>query len=102
MSNILRATSSGVLTGNAQVSSLSGYLMGVDVQAPATGITTITIYDSNNSTTSGKLVLSEIVMDAGFMSLTHEYFAPVCSNNGLYVTLSGPTLRYIVRYSLGG
>ena len=96
------ATSSGIKTASAQIMNGAGCLMGIDVQSPASGITLLTIYDSADSDITNKLVLAEVEMDAGFMSLTHEYMAPVVANNGIYVIMTGPSLRYIVRYSLGG
>lgn len=94
------STSSGLLTASSQIISQPGYLMGFDVQTPTTGTVTLTFYDSENSTTSGKLVIAEAEVDAGFCSLNHEYMNPIVANRGIYVTCSAGTFSYIVRYSL--
>lgn len=96
------STSSGLKTSSAQISSMSGSLMGVDVQSPTSGSNLLTIYDSENSSTSGKKVLVIIEADAGMVGINHEFFAPVAVNRGIYVAVSGTgtDYSYIVRYAL--
>ena len=103
---MLFSNTSGLKTEAAQILSQSGALMGVDAIGPTVGCAIIRIYDSADSSTSGKLVLSELHVDAGMMSLNHEYFRPVVVNNGMYVTVtyadgSEEDATYIVRYALG-
>lgn len=76
--------------------------MGVDVRCPDTGRTFLTVYDSENSDISGKLVLAELEADAGMVSINHEFFAPVAVNRGIYVDVSGTGVNYayIVRFAL--
>lgn len=97
------STSSGLKTASAQITSGPGALIGIDATPPDTGMTTITIYDSENSTTSGKLVIAEIHLDAGHISVNHEYTIPIAVNRGIYCTYSssGSNGTYICRYMLG-
>lgn len=94
--------SSGSKTVSAQISVLRSLLSGIDMISPTTGTATLTIYDSNNSTTSGKLVLAEMEVDAGMPSCNHQYTNMVQANNGIYVELtdSSNSASYIIRYAL--
>lgn len=76
--------------------------MGIDVQCPSTGYNILTVYDSADSNTSGKLVIAIIEADAGMVGINHEFFAPVAVNRGIYVAVSGTgtDYSYIVRYAL--
>ncbi len=98
------STSSGQKTASAQISSSRGTLAGVDLNGPTTGGAILTIYDSSNSTTAGKLILCEVYCDAGMMSVNHEFTRPVAVNSGIYADLtyngSGSGSNFIVRYSL--
>lgn len=94
------STSSGLKSASSQIINQSGYLMGIDVVTPTTGTTLLTFYDSENSTTTDKLIIAEVEVDAGFSTLNHEFYAPVIANRGIYVTLTGQTVNYIIRYSL--
>ena len=96
------STPSGLKTANAQVSSMGGSLMGIDVQCPSSGKNLVTVYDSENSSTSGKLIICIVEADAGMVSINHEFFAPVAVNRGIYVSVSGTgtDYSYIVRYAL--
>jgi hypothetical protein len=93
------STSSGVKTASSQILSARGGLCGVDTTAPSSGSSVLTIYDSENSTTSGKLVLAEMHLDAGLASLNHEYVVPVGANRGIYcvLTSTGAGTTYVVR-----
>lgn len=94
--------SSGVLAANTQITSRTSFLAGIDMISPSTGTATVTVYDSSNSITSGKLVLAEFEIDAGMPSCNHEYTNFVNANSGLYVTLVDPssTASFIIRYAL--
>ncbi len=96
------STSSGLKTGPAQISTMAGSLMGVDVQCPSTGYNLITIYDSEDSSIAGKTVIAMVEADAGMVGINHEFFAPAAVNRGIYVSISGTgtDYSYIVRYSL--
>lgn len=96
------STSSGLKTDSAQISVLCGSLRGLDVKAASAGSNLFTVYDSFNSSVSGKLVLAIIEADAGMVSVNHEFFSPLAVNNGIYVVVSGDgsDYSYIVRYAL--
>lgn len=96
------STSSGLKTTSTQISTQPGSLSGVDVRSPTSGVSYLTLYDSENSSTSGKLVLAVVEADAGMVSVNHEFFIPVAVNRGIYAELSGSGVdaQYIVRFSL--
>jgi hypothetical protein len=95
------ATSSGLKTTSAQITTLPSYLEAVLIDPPTSGITTLTIYDSENSDTTGKLVLAFFEKYAGESS-DIQPFKPVIANRGIYCVLSAPlnTSSFIVHYSL--
>lgn len=95
------STSSGVKIASSQILVGSGALHGVDLSPPTTGQSTLTVYDSENSTILGKLVLAEVYVDAGLATVNHEYFNPVCVNRGIYTVFSGNGNNYIIRYIAG-
>lgn len=97
----ISGTSSGIKTTSSQISSGSGWLLGVDVKSPTTGTTIVTFYDSEDSDTTNKVVVAEIEVDAGLGSLNHDYPHPVYVNRGIYASFSGQTTNFIVRYALG-
>jgi hypothetical protein len=95
-----RSTSSGRKTASTQISVNPGFLAGFDVVAAATGTTTLILYDSATSDTTGKLILAEAQVDAGMPSLNHVYFLPIVVNEGIYVDLAGSG-SYVVHYGAG-
>lgn len=98
------STSSGKKLGSAQIASFTGALCGIDVLAPDTGSVIVYIYDSENSSTSGKNILAELHVDAGLMGMNHEFTRPVNANRGIYaemIELGGTGSSFIVRYFLG-
>jgi hypothetical protein len=98
------ASSSGQKTASGQISTFSGALMGVDLTPPTTGYSILVIYDSEDSNTSGKTILTEVLVDAGAVGVNHEYFIPVAVNRGLYCTLTSvgsADSHYYVRFMLG-
>lgn len=95
------ATSSGKKTAAAQISTQPSYLIGIDCRSPSSGTTILTIYDSSDSNTTGKLILAEVEVDAGMPVLNHEFSTPVAANSGIYVDVTGAaTGSFIARYSL--
>ena len=91
---------------SAQISINPGSLSGVDVTPPSEGCSVVKIYDSEDSSLSGKLVLAEFHVDAGHISLNHEYFSAVAVNRGIYaevtnVSVGASTPSYVVRYGIG-
>lgn len=95
----ITGTSSGVKTASEAIYSGSSWFLGVDIKSPTTGTTILTVYDSEDSNTSGKTVISEVEVDAGLGSLNHEFVHPVYANKGIYVSFSGQTTNYIVRFA---
>lgn len=97
-------TSSGSKTTSVQITTRTSLLGGMDMISPATGTATLVIYDSNNSTTAGKLILAEFEIDAGMPSCNHEYTNFVTANNGLYAQLTdgSGTASFIVRFAVIG
>ena len=97
------STSSGLKSASAQITTRCAGLAGIDANPPAAGYATITIYDSEDSNTSGKLVLAEIQLDAGYISVNHEYNSPVIANRGIYAVLTetgGTGTTFVARYFL--
>lgn len=98
-------SSSGQKTGSYQISINRGALLGIDVTPPLTGYTTLLVYDSEDSNLSGKLIISEVVVDAGYMGLNHEFFAPQAIDRGIYCTIvnsnADNSSHYYVRYLIG-
>lgn len=97
------STPSGLKEGDQQILAMPGSLHGIDVVAPSNGVNFITVYDSADGTTAGKVEVAYIEADAGMVSINHEFFTPVVLNRGLYVkvTGSGTDCQYIVRYAAG-
>lgn len=97
------STSSGVKSASAQISVMPGAFAGIDATPPNAGYTNIVVYDSENSSVSGKLVLAEIHLDAGHISVNHEYMLPVAVNRGIYcvMTSTGTGSTYVARYLAG-
>lgn len=99
-------TGSGQQTGNAQISIQRGALLGIDVIPPSSGFATVLVYDSEDSNVAGKRIISEVVVDAGYISMNHEYFVPQGVNRGIYCTIvysggSAADSHYYVRYLIG-
>ena len=93
-------TSSGEKSADAQISTQPGRLQGIDINPPAANSSTLKIYDSNNSTLSGKLLLRTITIPAGVASINLSDL-DIVVNQGIYADLGGDATTYIVHYSLG-
>jgi hypothetical protein len=100
---MFHSDSSGQKLTDAQIMAGEGCLVGVDVTPPSSGYSIVTIYDSANSTTAGKKIVTELYCDAGSVGINHEYLLPVACQYGIYCTLSGTgtDAHYYVRYRLG-
>lgn len=94
------STPSGLKTASAQIIVGPGALSGLDGTAPTSSDVTVTLYDSEDSNVSGKLVLAIIELDAGMVSVNHEFFSPVAVNRGIYASVAGAGTGYSynVRY----
>lgn len=94
-------TSSDKKSASSQILSIGGTLLGIDVLPPTTGQAVLVVYDSENSTTTGKIILAECHVDAGMPSLNHEFVRPLIANRGIYCTLTGTGAEYLIRYTAG-
>lgn len=96
------SNSSGSKTADAAITTQPSILCGIDMITPTTGTATLVIYDSANSSVSGKLILAEMEVDAGMPSCNHEYMAAVVAQNGLYAVLTDASVSasYIIRFAL--
>lgn len=97
------ADSSGRKQADAQIATMPCRVHGIIVDPPSTGIVTLTVYDSEDSNTSGKRVLLYFEQLAGIGSVPVNHPAPIVANRGIYCTFSGVDIAnagYIVYYSL--
>lgn len=99
-------TSSGQNTGSNQITIQRGALLGIDLTPPTSGYATLLVYDSENTDLTNKKILTEIVVDAGYLGLNHEYMVPLGVDRGLYCLLtyssgSASDSHYYVRYIIG-
>lgn len=98
------ATSSGRKTASTLITNMCSFLIGIDVVPPDTGQVSIIIYDSENTDTTNKLILSELHVDAGMPTLNHEYIRSLYCNRGIYAEMTestpGSNSKFIVRYAL--
>lgn len=94
------ATSSGLKSADAAISTISGRLLGLYLIADGTNAATLTVYD-NASAASGT-VLCKISIPAGqTYNDSHLPGEGVVVNNGIYADVSGTGAQYIVHYSIG-
>lgn len=94
--------SSGVKLVSSQITVLRSFVAGIDMISPSTGTATLTVYDSKDNSTSGKLILAEMEVDAGMPSCNHEYMNMINANQGIYAQLvdNSGTSQFIIRYVL--
>lgn len=84
-----KATSSGLKTASAVIAAFPASLATVSITG-ASG--TVIIYDSEDTTTSGRTVLAKIVTGATTdPTVIHTFDTPISANRGLYATLAGGT-----------
>ena len=98
-------TSSGKKIASAQIFTGPGALTGFDLTPPQDCNVIVTFYDSEDASTTGKLELLELELDAGLSSLNHDMSSHIAVNRGLYVvytpTGTQGTSSYIVRFTRG-
>lgn len=94
------ATSSGLITSATQVSLLSCRLQSLQVNTDGTNPATVIVYDSENSTTSGKTILAKAIVP-GLQGGEFRHFNDdgIYASRGLYVTISGTGAEAIVAYA---
>jgi len=95
-----QATSSGEKSASSIIQVLGGYLHGFELNPPQSGQATLKIYDSNEASTTNKLLLTTVTCTAGLNSVYVEFPTPRAVNVGIYAVLTGNT-TYTVAYSLG-
>lgn len=96
-------TSSGVQSASFQLTSMASQLFGMALYGDGTNAATLTIYDSANSTTSGKLVIGQLLLAATEKQASAPDFMNhgIVANNGMYAVLSGTGASCIAYYALG-
>lgn len=94
------ATTSDEQSASANITVRSSFLHGFEVNPPDTGIATIKIYDSENSTLTAKKIMATATVAAGQNSIYVTFPAPRVANRGIRAVLTGTT-TYTVGYSLG-
>lgn len=95
----ITGSSSGIKTASTQIWTGPAWFLGSDIKTPSTLTTIITVYDSENSDTTGKTVLCEMEIDAGLGSFSHDLPYPIYANRGIYINMAGQTTNYIVRFA---
>lgn len=93
-------TSSGLKIADAQISTLRSMLHTLIVNPTSAGVGTVTVYDSENSSVSGKLELMKIVINSTDQSNTAHLTEPVNANRGIYIVATGTDISYIAHYTL--
>lgn len=94
------STSSGEKTASAQVTDQPAFFFSLELIPPTSGLATVKVYDSEDSSVSGKLVLLTAVCAAGQNTLYISRNTPMAVNRGIYVSYSGTNSAYVVGYSL--
>lgn len=97
------ADSSGRISDDQQIATRPCMLHGIIVDPPSTGTVSLTVYDSENSSVSGKKVLVYFEQLAGINSVPVNHPAPLVANRGIYCVFSGidkANAGYIVYFSL--
>jgi len=89
------ATTSGEQSATAQIWAQPGFLHGIEINPPQSGLVTLKVYDG--ASTSGKL-LSTLTVAAGENSISVQFNSPRVVNSGIHAALSGTT-TYVIAYS---
>ncbi len=93
------STASDDLSTDQVVYPRSGFLFGAFVEPPTTGVATLTIYDSSNSTTAGKKVLLKLQQFAGNSTTPALLPVPVIANQGIFCQFTGTGATYQIHYA---
>jgi hypothetical protein len=91
-------TSSGALAASAVVLAQQGGIMSVIATADGTNAATVHVWDSENSTTSGKTKLATVIVDAGLVYEQMSANRLIKANRGIYVEISGTGAGAIIHY----
>lgn len=93
------ATSSGEKSASAVIYARPAYLHGFEILPPATGVSTIKVYDSPSSATG--LIIASGTVAAGQNAIYLSFVCPRVCNNGVYAALTGSATTYQVAFSPG-
>ena len=94
------ATSSGLLAASATVSANIGRFWGLQVLTDGTNAATVTVYDSENSTISGRVELAKLIVAGADRHAEVIFNVGVVANRGIRVEISGTGANAIVYYSI--
>lgn len=103
MATMHGVTSSGSKTADAQICSTGRecFLHTIFLDPPSAGTATLTIYDSENSTVSGKNVLAYVEsFSTDDSSQVYHLTTPVNTNKGIYAVFTGTGATYQVHFSI--
>lgn len=93
-------TSSGAKTASAQIATMPGFFHSVIINPPSSGLLTVEIWDSEDSSTAGKLSLGRFTCAAGQNNLHFVSVIPMVANRGIYAQLITGTGTFVVGYSI--
>lgn len=91
-------SSSGEKSATAQITNTGGFLHGLELNPPSSGLATLKVYDSATAGTT-KLITTATTA-AGLSSIYIEFPGPRACNSGIYAVLTGTT-TYSIGFSLG-
>lgn len=96
-------TTSDEKTTSAQICVRTGYFHSFELNPPSIGLATLKIYDSEDSSLSGKKILAQGICAAGQNSIFLSYMVPRVALRGIYasLTVTTGTTAFVVGYSLG-
>ncbi len=100
MSSLQGVTSSGLKTSDTTICTRECYLHTIVLDPPSSGVATLTVYDSANSTTSGKNILWKMEVSAGTSSDPQHFTTPVNANQGIHCVFTGTDSGFIIHYSI--
>ncbi len=93
----ITTVNTGELSATTQVTVVAGILVYLDLLSPATGVSTIKIYDTAVGSLAAKIIF-EASTSAGFNSISLDTH-PRPYVNGLYAVLSGSATTFIIGHT---
>lgn len=97
MSDRVPAMSSDLQTASAQVTASMAVLHVVTLN-PGSAASTLIVYDSEDSSTSGKRVLAKLVAAANTASVTETLAHGTEALRGIYCAVSGTGAEYVIKF----
>lgn len=95
------ATSTGLKTATAQITTMPGSLVNILVDPPSSGVATLTVYDSDAAATTSGTELFYAEIAAGTDTPGGLLNFPITVNKGIYAVFSGTGSSYLLHYTLG-